>query len=71
MGFINHLSADQQFIFFSFVKIVCVVLPLLLIVAYAVLVERKLSAFIQDRVGPNRVGPGEFGSPWRTPSNFS
>src|SRR5437660_233086 len=63
MGFINHLSADQQFVFFSFVKIVCVVLPLLLIVAYAVLVERKLSAFIQDRVGPNRVGPGGIWQP--------
>src|SRR5712671_1986256 len=63
MGFINHLSADQQFVFFSFVKIVCVVLPLLFIVAYAVLVERKLSAFIQDRVGPNRVGPGGIWQP--------
>src|SRR5437773_9011501 len=63
MGFINHLSADQQFIFFSFVKIVCVVLPLLLIVAYAVLVERKLSAMIQDRIGPNRVGPGGIWQP--------
>src|SRR3954469_4791314 len=55
-AFIDHLSSTQQFIFFSFVKIVLVILPLLGMVAYAVLVERKVSAFIQNRVGPNRVG---------------
>src|SRR3954447_10510881 len=55
-AFIDHLSSTQQFIFFSFVKIVLVILPLLGMVAYAVLVERKVSALIQNRVGPNRVG---------------
>ena len=28
----------------------------LTMVAYTVLVERRVSAFIQDRIGPNRVG---------------
>jgi len=48
---------DWNFILFSALKIVCVIIPLLTMVAYAVLAERKISAFIQDRVGPNRTAP--------------
>ena len=47
---------DWNFIFFSVVKIVGVVfLAVLPMVAYSVLAERKISAWIQDRVGPNRT----------------
>ena len=41
----------------SSLKIAIMFGVLMLAVAYATLAERKISAFIQDRVGPNRVGP--------------
>jgi NADH-quinone oxidoreductase subunit H len=50
---------NWNFILITLLKIVCVIVPVLTMVAYAVLVERKISAFIQDRVGPNRTAP-----PW-------
>src|SRR5215469_3647133 len=57
MTWINNLSDPAQFALFSAIKIICVFAVLMFIVAYAVWVERKVSAAIQDRVGPNRVGP--------------
>ena len=41
----------------TLMKIMCVLLPLMGLVAYATLWERKLIGWIQIRVGPNRVGP--------------
>ena len=42
----------------TLMKIMAVLLPLMGLVAYATLWERKLIGWIQIRVGPNRVGPG-------------
>ena len=40
----------------SLIKIVLVIIILLIGVAYSVYAERRISAFIQNRLGPNRVG---------------
>jgi NADH-quinone oxidoreductase subunit H len=56
LTWINSLSDPAQFALFSAVKIIGVFSVLMFIVAYAVWVERKVAAAIQDRHGPNRVG---------------
>ncbi|HEX7863200.1 MAG TPA: complex I subunit 1 family protein [Verrucomicrobiae bacterium] len=52
-----NFGPTEQFIFYSLIKIVAVIAILMPMIAYSTLAERLISAWIQDRVGPNRVGP--------------
>lgn len=57
MNWLANLTAAQQFALFTAVKVLAVFGVMMGIVAYAVYIERRVAAFIQDRLGPNRVGP--------------
>ena len=51
------LGSTGWLVLWSLIKIVAVVLPLMICVAYLTLWERKGLGFTQIRLGPNRVGP--------------
>lgn len=47
---------DIGILIWIIIKILAIVLPLLLVVAYLTFAERKVIGYIQARIGPNRVG---------------
>jgi NADH-quinone oxidoreductase subunit H len=56
IGFDFLLQPEPLLVWTSILKTVVIMGIVLTMVAYSVWAERKVSAFIQDRIGPNRVG---------------
>src|SRR2546423_7317353 len=61
---------DYAFLFSSLIKIAALLACVLGMMNYAVYAERRISALIQDRLGPNRVGPAGLFQPIADAAKF-
>jgi NADH-quinone oxidoreductase subunit H len=61
---------DYGFLFSSLIKIAALIGVVLVIMNYTVYAERRISALIQDRLGPNRVGPAGLFQPIADAAKF-
>ena len=52
------MLSDTAFFWTSLAKVLGAFVVVLVVVAMSTLAERRVAAWIQDRLGPNRVGPG-------------